>query len=70
LNKTKSELIDIARANASLSLDSSKFSKSELIDIARAIHLGSTLSLYNCYSKTKMELIDIARAAPGKVIFS
>ncbi|MFM5371781.1 hypothetical protein [Aeromonas veronii] len=70
MNKTKLELIDIAKANASLSLDSSKFTKLELIDIARAIQAGCTLSLYNCQSKTKLELIDIAKAAPAKITFS
>ena len=70
MKKNKLELIDIAKANASLSLDASKFTKLALMDIAHAIQGGCTLSLYNCESKTRLELIAIAKAAPGKVTFS
>jgi len=70
VNKTKLELIDIARASANLEVDSSKYTKLELVDVARALQGACTLRLYNCQSKTKLELIDIARAAPGKVTFS
>lgn len=70
MDRTKLELIDIAKAGASLILDGGKFDKLELIDIAKAILKGSTLQITNCQTKTKYELIDIAQAAPGKVIFS
>lgn len=69
MNKTKLEIIDIARAGGSLVLDSSKFTKNELIDISRSLQDGCTLQLINCQSKTKLELIDIARAAPKKITF-
>ena len=69
MNKTKLELIDIAKAGASLVLDSSKFTKLELIDVAKALQDGCTLQLINCQSKTKLELIDIAKTAPRKITF-
>ena len=69
MTKTKYELIDIAKAGASLVLDSSKFTKFELIDIASALQSTCSLHLNNCDSKTKFELIEIAATAPGKLIF-
>ncbi|ELB2049406.1 hypothetical protein QNZ80_004603 [Vibrio parahaemolyticus] len=71
MNKTKHELIDIAKAGASLVIDGQKFTKHEIIDIAKVIMDGCTIEVQNCHNKTKHELIDIAKAAKvGKVIFS
>lgn len=70
MKKNKFEIIDIAKAGASLVLDASKFNKFELVDIASALQPTCTLQLTGCDSKNKFELIDIAKAAPGKVIFS
>ncbi|MBB1368969.1 hypothetical protein H5154_21760 [Pseudoalteromonas sp. SR44-5] len=71
MNKTKFELIDIAKAGASLVIDGKKFTKFEIIDIAKVILDGCTIEVQNCHSKTKYELIDIAKVAKaGKIIFS
>lgn len=69
MNKTKLELIEIAKAGASLILDASKYTKLELIEIAKALQSECTLQLKNCQSKTKLELIEIAKAAPKKATF-
>ena len=70
MNKTKLELIAIAKASSSLILDSSKFTKLELIAIAGEIQNGCSLTLENSNSKTKLELIAIAKTAPNKVTFA
>lgn len=67
MNKSKYDLIDIAKAGANLVLDASKFSKYDLLDIAKAIQDGCGLELFGCDSKSKYDLVDIAKAAPGKV---
>ncbi|EJI6684963.1 TPA: hypothetical protein GRR71_16050 [Vibrio parahaemolyticus] len=67
MNKNKFELVDIAKAGASLVLDASKYNKFELVEIAQSISSGCTLHLTNCSSKTKFELIDIVEAAPQRV---
>lgn len=69
-DKNKYELIDIAKAGASLVLDGSKFNKFELIDIAKSIQDGCTMEVNNSQAMTKFELVDIAKVAQGKLIFS
>ncbi|QHP80883.1 hypothetical protein EO763_13610 [Pectobacterium odoriferum] len=71
MSKTKYDLIDIAKAGASLVIDGTKFTKYEIIDVAEVILNGHSLEVQNSSSKTKYELIDIAKAAKkGRVIFS
>ena len=69
MNKTTSELIQIASAGGGLRLDAARRTTSELIQIASAASgKRAMLHLYNV-NKTTSEMIQIASAGKGCVIF-
>ncbi|TRW96413.1 hypothetical protein [Candidatus Methylobacter oryzae] len=72
MNKSKLELIEIAKCGVNLVVDGSAFSKLELIEIVKSIQEGCAIEITNCKSKSKLELKEIANCikAIGRITFS
>lgn len=64
----KYELVEIAKAGGSITVDGADYKKYELVEIAKALKNGATLQINNASALKKYELVEIAKANPGSVI--
>ena len=65
--KMTDQLVQLARAGASLDFPAGSKMTDQIIQVARALGPNATLRLRGCDAKMTDQLAQIAKAAPGKI---